>query len=166
MQSRKRTAIDVFVALTIGASLPLMAQQPAPTNEVLEEVVVTGSQIRGAVISDALPISIVGSETIEVFGIDSGDQLLDLFLREARLGENLGRVLAERRGSRRRAGGRARERDRKGELTDLPEFGLIELDHHFPFDHLLRVQRLTQIEYRLDAAVVFVVELPPLIAGP
>ena len=78
MQSRKKTAIDVFVALTIGASLPLMAQQPAPANEVLEEVVVTGSQIRGAVISDALPISIVGSETIEVFGIDSGDQLLDL----------------------------------------------------------------------------------------
>jgi len=78
MQSRKRTAIDVFVAVTIGASLPLMAQQPAPADEVLEEVVVTGSQIRGAVISDALPISIVGSETIEVFGIDSGDQLLDL----------------------------------------------------------------------------------------
>ncbi|MFZ9905129.1 MAG: TonB-dependent receptor domain-containing protein [Steroidobacteraceae bacterium] len=78
MQSRKKTAIDVFVALTIGASVPLMAQQPAPAEEVLEEVVVTGSQIRGAVISDALPISIVGSETIEVFGIDSGDQLLDL----------------------------------------------------------------------------------------
>jgi len=77
MQFRKRTAIDIFVALAIGASAPLMAQQPA-TDEVLEEVVVTGSQIRGAVISDALPISIVGSETIEVFGIDSGDQLLDL----------------------------------------------------------------------------------------
>ena len=77
MQFRKRTAIDIFVALAIGASAPLMAQQPA-TGEVLEEVVVTGSQIRGAVISDALPISIVGSETIEVFGIDSGDQLLDL----------------------------------------------------------------------------------------
>jgi len=78
MQSRKRSAINIFVALTIGTSVPLMAQQPVSTEQVLEEVVVTGSQIRGAVISDALPISIVGSETIEVFGIDSGDQLLDL----------------------------------------------------------------------------------------
>jgi iron complex outermembrane receptor protein len=78
MQSRKRSAINIFVAMTIGASAPLMAQQPVSAEQVLEEVVVTGSQIRGAVISDALPISIVGSETIEVFGIDSGDQLLDL----------------------------------------------------------------------------------------
>jgi iron complex outermembrane recepter protein len=77
------------VAMLVAASAA-SAQQPAPAAEVLEEVVITGSQIRGAVISDALPISIIGSETIEFFGIESGDQLLDLipengsnFLNEA-----------------------------------------------------------------------------------
>lgn len=61
----------------ISAPSVVLAQSPS-TDDGLEEIVVTGSQIRGAVISDALPISVLGSETIEVFGIDSGDQLLDL----------------------------------------------------------------------------------------
>lgn len=71
------TAVATLVAMLVAASAA-SAQQPAPAAEVLEEVVITGSQIRGAVISDALPISIIGSETIEFFGIESGDQLLDL----------------------------------------------------------------------------------------
>jgi outer membrane receptor protein involved in Fe transport len=71
------TAVATIVAVLVAASAA-SAQQPAPAAETLEEVVITGSQIRGAVISDALPISIIGSETIEFFGIDSGDQLLDL----------------------------------------------------------------------------------------
>ena len=71
------TAVATIVAVLVAAS-SASAQQPAPAAEALEEVVITGSQIRGAVISDALPISIIGSETIEFFGIDSGDQLLDL----------------------------------------------------------------------------------------
>lgn len=80
MQSSKphiKTAIATLVAVMVAASAA-SAQQAAPAAAVLEEVVITGSQIRGAVISDALPISIIGSETIEFFGIDSGDQLLDL----------------------------------------------------------------------------------------
>jgi outer membrane receptor protein involved in Fe transport len=43
----------------------------------IEEVIVTGSQIRGAAISDALSVSVISSEDIEVLGIESGDELLD-----------------------------------------------------------------------------------------
>ncbi len=46
--------------------------------EIIEEIIVTGSQIRGAKISDALAVSVVTAEDIEVLGIDSGDELLAL----------------------------------------------------------------------------------------
>jgi len=44
--------------------------------QVLEEVVVTGSQIKGAAISEALSVSVISSEDIEAWGISSGDELL------------------------------------------------------------------------------------------
>ena len=71
---------SVFLwAMVIG--LPLAAgvshaQQAVKNPPVLEEIVVTGSQIKGAQISDALPISIVSAENIEAFGVNSGDELL------------------------------------------------------------------------------------------
>ncbi len=43
----------------------------------LEEVVVTGSQIRGAGISEALAVSVIDAEAIGEFGFESGDELLD-----------------------------------------------------------------------------------------
>lgn len=43
----------------------------------LEEVVVTGTQIRGAGISEALAVSIIDAETITALGIESGDELLE-----------------------------------------------------------------------------------------
>ena len=81
-------ALRSAIVLALAASLPAVAgtalAQQAGTQQAgthhavaLEEVVVTGSQIRGAVISEALPVSVVGSETIEAFGVESGDQLLD-----------------------------------------------------------------------------------------
>ena len=42
----------------------------------VEEVVVIGSQIKGASITGALPVSILTSDDIEALGIDSGDELL------------------------------------------------------------------------------------------
>jgi len=51
----------------------------------VEEVVVVGSQIKGAKITGALPVSIISSEDIESLGIDSGDELLDNI---AELGQN------------------------------------------------------------------------------
>ena len=43
----------------------------------IEEVVVTGSQIKGAAINDALSVSVISAQDIEVLGIESGDELLD-----------------------------------------------------------------------------------------
>ena len=42
----------------------------------VEEVVVIGSQIKGANITGALPVSVLTSDDIEALGIDSGDELL------------------------------------------------------------------------------------------
>ncbi len=43
----------------------------------VEEVVVTGSQIKGAKITGALPVSILSGEDIEAIGVDSGDDLIE-----------------------------------------------------------------------------------------
>ena len=42
-----------------------------------EEVVVTGSQIKGAKITGALPVSILTNADIEALGVDSGDDLIE-----------------------------------------------------------------------------------------
>mgnify|MGYP000087675016 FL=1 len=43
----------------------------------VEEVVVTGSQIKGAKITGALPVSILTNDDIEAIGVDSGDDLIE-----------------------------------------------------------------------------------------
>jgi len=43
----------------------------------VEEVVVTGSQIKGAKITGALPVSILSNDDIEAIGVDSGDDLIE-----------------------------------------------------------------------------------------
>ncbi|MBT8069199.1 MAG: TonB-dependent receptor [Gammaproteobacteria bacterium] len=45
--------------------------------DLLEEVVVTGTQIKGAAISEALAVSVFAEQDIEMMGISSGDELLD-----------------------------------------------------------------------------------------
>ncbi len=52
----------------------LIAEQ---VEDELEEIVVTGSQIRGAAINDALSVSVISEEDIQVLGINSGDELLE-----------------------------------------------------------------------------------------
>jgi len=55
-----------------------LAQAAADTEEnLLEEIVVTGTQIKGAAISEALAISVFSEADIEAMGINSGDELLD-----------------------------------------------------------------------------------------
>jgi outer membrane receptor protein involved in Fe transport len=44
--------------------------------EPFDEITVTGTQIKGAKISDALAVSVVSSEEIEILGVESGDELL------------------------------------------------------------------------------------------
>ena len=48
--------------------------QAADTSDV-EEIVVLGSQIKGAKITGALPVSIITAEDIEGLGVESGELL-------------------------------------------------------------------------------------------
>jgi outer membrane receptor protein involved in Fe transport len=53
------------------------ADQGAEDESTLEEVIVVGTQIKGAAISEALAVSVFGEAEIEALGIGSGDELLD-----------------------------------------------------------------------------------------
>ncbi|MDH3305827.1 MAG: TonB-dependent receptor [Gammaproteobacteria bacterium] len=61
-------------ALTLAAA-PAGAQQD---EKKIEEITVTGTQIKGAKISDALAVSVVTAEQIELLGVESGEELMDL----------------------------------------------------------------------------------------
>ena len=67
-----RAPLAFAVALGSGQ---VVAQDDEPA---LEEVIVVGSQIRGASISEALAVSVLDAEAIEAMGVDSGDELLAL----------------------------------------------------------------------------------------
>ncbi|MDJ0916843.1 MAG: TonB-dependent receptor [Woeseiaceae bacterium] len=54
-------------------------------DESVEEITVTGTQIKGAKISDALAVSVISTETIDSIGVESGDELLDMI---PELGQN------------------------------------------------------------------------------
>ena len=71
-----------LVALVIPFSINILAQE---NESDIEEIVVVGSQIKGARITGALPVSVISSEDIESLGADSGDELLDNI---AELGQN------------------------------------------------------------------------------
>jgi len=59
--------------------------QDAAEDESIEEITVTGTQIKGAAITDALAVSVISSEDIEILGVESGDELLDMI---PELGQN------------------------------------------------------------------------------
>jgi iron complex outermembrane receptor protein len=75
MQIREKGAGWLAVLVT----LPCQAYaSQAPTEaSVMEEIVVTGTQIKGAQISAALPVTVLSAEDIEAIGINSGDELLE-----------------------------------------------------------------------------------------
>ncbi|MBT6245544.1 MAG: TonB-dependent receptor [Gammaproteobacteria bacterium] len=50
--------------------------------EEMEEVLVVGSQIKGANITGSLPVSIISLEDIEATGVDSGDDLLEYVVEQ------------------------------------------------------------------------------------
>jgi len=60
------------------ATSSAFAQDEANDDEEIDEVVVTGSQIKGARISDALAVSVISAQDIEIMGVESGDELLDM----------------------------------------------------------------------------------------
>jgi len=53
------------------------AQSADEDDEVMDEITVTGTQIKGAKISDALAVSVMEAVDIEAMGITSGDELVD-----------------------------------------------------------------------------------------
>ena len=83
----------MFHSVTLGvsrfcrffaASSLLLCMSVAPASaqddddEALEEITVTGTQIKGAAINEALAISVFSEEDIEYLGVESGEELLDL----------------------------------------------------------------------------------------
>ena len=90
------------IALAMLIALPALAQtdteQSAADQEAgdIEEVIVTGSQIKGAAINDALAVSVISADDIEALGLSSGDELLDAMPEQAQPEPRGGRiVLAE-----------------------------------------------------------------------
>ena len=57
-------------------SFNLFAQDADTDSSNVEEIVVVGSQIKGAKITGALPVSIITSDDIEGLGIESGEELM------------------------------------------------------------------------------------------
>jgi outer membrane receptor protein involved in Fe transport len=66
-------------------SLGIHSQDAGNNDSDVEEVVVVGSQIKGAKITGALPVSIISADDMDALGVDSGDELLDNI---AELGQN------------------------------------------------------------------------------
>ena len=52
------------------------AAEAQEDEESIEEITVTGSQIRGAAINDALAVSVFSSEDVDILGVAGGDELL------------------------------------------------------------------------------------------
>ena len=67
----------VLMALTLPLTFTVLAQEDATKLSDVEEVVVVGSQIKGAKITGALPVSIISSKDIDALGVDGGDELLE-----------------------------------------------------------------------------------------
>ena len=66
-------------------SLGIYSQDAENNDSDVEEVVVVGSQIKGAKITGALPVSIISADDMDALGVDSVDELLDNI---AELGQN------------------------------------------------------------------------------
>ena len=65
-------ALALGVAALSSGTNTAMAQQ----QQQVEEIVVVGSQIRGAAINDALAVSVFSSDDIDILGVAGGDELL------------------------------------------------------------------------------------------
>jgi outer membrane receptor protein involved in Fe transport len=63
-----------FAAFSVIALSPLVLGQGSTQ---LEEIVIVGSQIKGAAIDTALPVSVITADDIDVLGVDSGVELLE-----------------------------------------------------------------------------------------
>ncbi|MBT8048491.1 MAG: TonB-dependent receptor [Xanthomonadales bacterium] len=84
MRKLSKATIASLAALAFVFAAPVFAQTDADQDDAatdqdmgeIEEVVVTGSQIRGAAINDALSVSVIDAQDIESMGFESGGELL------------------------------------------------------------------------------------------
>ena len=68
--------IKYLYSLILILPLAVISQESDNANESeVEEVVVVGSQIKGAKITGALPVTVITSEDIESLGVESGEEL-------------------------------------------------------------------------------------------
>ena len=75
----------LLLVFPLVISMGAVSQESEESASKVEEVVVVGSQIKGAKITGALPVSVISSDDIDALGVDSGDELLDNI---AELGQN------------------------------------------------------------------------------
>ena len=69
---------NYLLSLVLLLPLAIVAQEEADTSEEnIEDVVVVGSQIKGASITGALPVTVISSEDIDILGVEDGTELLE-----------------------------------------------------------------------------------------
>ena len=76
MIERTRFTVCAAASLFLAAGFSAYAQESGSDEPEMEEIVVTGSHIKGANITGALPVSVVSAEEIEATGVESGDDLM------------------------------------------------------------------------------------------
>lgn len=74
----------LLLVFPLVISINIYAQESESASDV-EEVVVVGSQIKGAKITGALPVTVISADEIEGIGVESGDEL---FAELAEMGSN------------------------------------------------------------------------------
>ena len=74
----RSAAVVAMLALACTGQALAQDEDEYEGNEPIEEITVTGTQIKGAAISEALAVSVFAEQDIAAMGISSGDELLDL----------------------------------------------------------------------------------------
>ena len=74
--TQKITRYFTLIAL-LTMPLTAISQEDSVESNNIEEITVTGSQIKGAKITGALPVSVLDFQDVEALGVDSGDELLE-----------------------------------------------------------------------------------------
>lgn len=67
-----------LIAILLALNLTAQEEEASDDAEVIEEVVVTGSQIRGADVSGLLPVTVIEASDVDAMGVSSGDELLEM----------------------------------------------------------------------------------------
>ena len=73
---KKRSGFFLTTALSSLAATAAIGQDTTPASENQDVIVVVGTQIKGADIAGALPVTVLGEEEIALTGAVSGDELL------------------------------------------------------------------------------------------